>query len=182
MTIYEQAEDSFFLSEEIREFIKKNREKINLILDMGSGSGIQAEAIIDSGIKKENIYLVDIDPDSIDYLHKFYHNVIQSDLFENVNKNLKFDLIVFNPPYLPKDNNYHEPQDSELATTGGIKGNEIINKFLSQAKNYLSKNGAILLLTSSLTRGIVWKGYKKKKIAKKDLFFEKLYVWEIRLE
>ena len=89
----------------------------------------------------------------------------------------KFNLIIFNPPYLPEDS--REPKYSQIATTGGKKGSEITNKFLEQAKKHLEKNGKILLLTSSLTKAIKWKNWKKKLLTKKKLFFERLYVFEI---
>ena len=86
----------------------------------------------------------------------------------------KFDLILFNPPYLPEDK-----FDKGLDTTGGKNGSEVINKFLIQAKRYLNKNGKILILTSSLTKKINWQIYSKKKLAEKRIFFETLYVWEL---
>jgi len=89
-------------------------------------------------------------------------------------------LIIFNPPYLPKDPK--EPEDSRIATTGGKKGGELITLFLKQAKKYLAKDGTIFLITSSLTKGIDWKGYGKKIIARQKLFFEEIYVWEASLK
>ena len=104
---------------------------------------------------------------------------IYSDLFSNIKE--KFDIIIFNPPYLPEDKNNKEDRESKLATTGGKKGSEIINRFLQQAKKHLTKDGKIFLLTSSLTKNINWLDYKKKLIAKKKLFFEELMVWEIKV-
>jgi len=86
-------------------------------------------------------------------------------------------LIIFNPPYLPKSK-----FDEELDTTGGEKGSEIINRFLEEAKNHLASTGRILLLTSSLTKGINWQDYKKKLLGKKRIFFEELYVWNLSLD
>ena len=91
---------------------------------------------------------------------------------------LQFDVIVFNPPYLPEDS--REPTDSQLATTGGFQGSEIINEFLKEAENYLEKNGKIFLLTSSLTKKINYQNYHKKLFGKEKLFFEQLFVWELR--
>jgi release factor glutamine methyltransferase len=79
---------------------------------------------------------------------------------------------------LPEDK--QEDKESKLATTGGKQGGELINRFLNQAKNYLTKDGRIFLLTSSLTKGIKWLNWKKNLIAKKKLFFEELYVWKIK--
>ncbi|MDP2672370.1 MAG: protoporphyrinogen oxidase, partial [Nanoarchaeota archaeon] len=85
----------------------------------------------------------------------------------------------FNPPYLPR--NSKEPTDSQLSTTGGAEGGEIINEFLKEAKNYLEENGRIFLLTSSLTKNINYQNYHKKLLGKEKLFFEELFVWELRI-
>jgi release factor glutamine methyltransferase len=94
-------------------------------------------------------------------------------------------LIIFNPPYLPDDNPYNSDYKEKLnnlkiALIGGKNGGELINKFLKQAKNHMNQNGGIFLLSSSLTKRINWNNWKKKLIAKKKLFFEELYVWEIK--
>ena len=83
-------------------------------------------------------------------------------------------MIIFNPPYLP-ETQYDKGKD----TTGGKLGSEIANKFLIKAHKYLKKNGRILLLVSSLTKNIKFENYHKKIIAKRKLFFEELYVYEI---
>jgi len=175
--IYQPSEDSYFLSEILKKIIKKNKIKLQKFLDMGSGSGIQTRTAIKAGINSENITLVDINKEAVKYLTKRFSNlkVIYSNLFEKVKG--KYDLIVFNPPYLPR--NKKEPKASQLATTGGKKGAEIINKFLKQAKKHLNKNGKIILLTSSLTKGINWLDYNKKFLAKKKIFYEELYIWEL---
>ena len=175
--VYQPAEDSHLLSE-----VLKN-EKIfptMKILDIGSGTGIQTQTILDSGALPKNITLTDINPKAIKFLKKKFSKskVVNSNLFQNLKG--KFDLIIFNPPYLPEDS--REPKDSKTATTGGKKGSEIINKFLTQAKKYLTNNGKILLLTSSLTRGINWLDYKKKFVAKKKLFYEELRVHVLKIK
>ena len=101
--IYQPAEDSFFLNEFVKKEVKNSDNKIK-ILDMGSGSGIQAQTCIDLGVPPKNITLVDINPNSIKFLKEKFplSNIILSDLFSNL-KNEKFDLIIFNPPYLPNN-------------------------------------------------------------------------------
>ena len=101
-----------------------------------------------------------------------------------MNKKEKFDLIIFNPPYLPE--NKSEPKDSRLSTTAGKQGYELIIKFLRQGKSHLEKNGVILLLFSSLSKPNIIKkqakelGYKFKLIKKQRLFFEELYIYELK--
>ncbi|MFW6282888.1 MAG: HemK2/MTQ2 family protein methyltransferase [Minisyncoccales bacterium] len=182
--MYEPSEDSFLIANEIKKGIKK-LIKINPdlnFLEIGCGKGILLETALDSGVKKENILGVDINPEVVEYCRKKGFDVIKSDLFSELKKNSikKFDVIVFNPPYLPLDKN--EPIESRTETTGGKKGSEVINRFLKQSKKYLNEKGKIFLLTSSLTKGIDWKSWKVKKIAEKRIFFERLFVWELRAE
>ena len=171
---YEPAEDSYLLSEVLKKEIKNKNIKV---LEIGSGSGVQLKILQEIGIKKENIFGVDIDIEVVNHCKKLGFSCIKSDLFENIGG--KFNLIIFNPPYLPKDNK--EPKKSQLATTGGKKGSEIINKFLREAKDYLEKDGKIFILTSNLTKEINWSGYNKKIVGKKKIFFEELFVWKLKV-
>lgn len=176
--VYEPAEDSFLMSDLLKEkiptLLKKNK---NLkFLEIGSGSGINLETVFSLGIKKENIFSCDVNTDAVKQCKKLGFNCIVSNLFSNIKE--KYDVIVFNPPYLPVDKN--EPENSRINTTAGKKGNEIIIRFLKQAKSRLNLQGKIFLITSSLSEKINFKnfGYKSKKIADLKLFFEKLFLWE----
>ncbi len=176
--IYQPEEDSFLLSKVLDKKIPGLlQKKPNIkILEIGSGSGIQLKKIYEKGIKKENIYSCDINPDAVKKCNSLGFNCIESNLFNNIKK--KYDLILFNPPYLPED--LREPKKSQIATTGGKKGSELINKFLKQAKKHLNENGKILLLVSNLTKGINFTGYNKKIIARKKIFFEELSILELK--
>ena len=177
-SLYLPAEDSYLLLEILTKEIPKILEKNQHLqfLEIGSGSGILLETAKKLGIKREHIFGADVNQKAVEHCKNLDFNCIYSNLFENVSG--KYNLIVFNPPYLPTD--AMEPTDSQLSTTGGFQGSEIINEFLKQAKNYLEKNGRIFLLTSSLTKGIKWQGFKKKCLGKEKLFFEELFVWELR--
>ncbi len=172
--IYSPEEDSYLLSEILKKYIHNKNIKC---LEIGIGSGIQLETLKEIGIKKENISGVDINKDAIEHCKNKGFNVWKSNLFSKIKE--KYDLIIFNPPYLPEDKD--EDKDSKIATTGGKEGSEIINHFLTQAKNHLNEKGKILLLISSLTKGINWLDYKKKLVSKKKLFFEELQVWELTI-
>ncbi|MCR4327409.1 MAG: methyltransferase [Nanoarchaeota archaeon] len=170
--IYEPEEDTFL----ILETVLKNTKNKNLnVLEIGSGSGFILESLKENGFKK--VKGVDINPEAVIFCKNKSLNVIESDLFSKIKE--KFDIIIFNPPYLPLDK--LEDSESKVITTGGKTGSETINRFLKEAKKHLLKNGKVFLLTSSLTKGIKWSGYKKKLISEKKLFFEKLFVWELNL-
>lgn len=177
--IYQPSEDSYLLNDILKEKLPKLiNENSNLrFLEIGAGSGIHLSTAEKTGVKKENIFSSDIDQDSVNHCNLLGYNCIKSDLFENITG--KYDLIIFNPPYLPKDS--REPLDSKTATTGGRKGDEIILRFLKQAKDYLKDNGKIFLLVSSLTPKIDFKtlGYKSKELGCESLFQERLCIWEL---
>ena len=138
MEIYQPEKDSYFFADFLKKYLSKN--KINSYLDMGTGSGILSEAA-SKFLDKENILAADINPEAVKLLKKKEFNCIKTNLFSKI-KN-KFDLITFNAPYLPLDP--REPKDSQLATTGGERGDEISLKFLKQAKKHLNENGKIFL-------------------------------------
>ena len=173
--IYQPAEDSYLLSKVLEIFLLKIDNRKLKVLEIGSGLGIQLLTLKKFGVK--NILGVDINKKAVQHCKKLGFNSSVSDLFEKVSG--KYDVIIFNPPYLPEDS--REPEDSRIATTGGKKGSEIVNKFLKLAKNHLAKNGRIFLLVSSLTKGVDFSGYKKKKVGEEKIFFEELFVWELKL-
>lgn len=175
--IYHPAEDSYLLERQVKKYAKNKS-----VLDLGSGSGILAEASIKA--KAKSVLASDINPESINVLKKKKIPAIRSNLFSKIKG--KFDLIVFNPPYLPQDS--LEDKESSTITSGGKRGDELILKFLKQAKSHLNNNGIILLLVSSLTPLDKIKILLKERnlhyrvIAEQKLFFEKLQVWEIKLK
>jgi release factor glutamine methyltransferase len=172
--IYQPKEDSYLLESQVKKYAKGKS-----FLDMGSGSGIQAKAALSAGASF--ILASDINESVVSALKSKGINAIQSDLFKNIKG--KFDIIAFNPPYLPKDKK--EDPESALATTGGKRGDEIILRFLKQAKKHLNKEGIILLIVSSLTprdriTNLLNKlSFNYKILETKKLFFESLELWEI---
>ena len=173
--IYPPREDSILLEREVKKYAKGKS-----FLDLGAGSGIQAKVAKLAGAK--SILCADMNEEALKILKKQGFNTRKSNLFSNIKE--RFDLIVFNPPYLPEDK--REDKESALATTGGKKGDEIIVKFLKDVKKHLNKNGIVLLVTSSLTPkekilNILEKNsFKYRIISSQRFFFEILEVWEIK--
>ncbi len=179
--IYPPQEDSYLLKEQLKQNIKKT----DIVLDIGTGSGILA---LEASKYAKKVMAIDINKKAIkEFAKTLKENKIKniglktSDLFSEIKQ--KFNIIIFNPPYLPFDEK--EDKATRLATTGGKKGYEIIERFIEKADQHLKDKGKILLLFSSLTNKnkvdeIIEKyGFKHKEIAKKRMFFEELYVYLI---
>jgi len=158
--MYQPAEDSYLIKKHIKHYAK------GLTLDIGTGSGILAK----EASKYSKVIATDISDEALNYCKSKYKNItfIKSDLFQNIKQ--KFDLIIFNPPYLP----YH-PKDKNQE----LSSHFIIQNFLNQAKNFLKPNGKILLLFSSLTDLNISKfpEYNFKLLEKQHYFFEDLYLY-----
>ena len=167
--IYEPGEDSFLLQKYVKKYAKGK------VLDLGTGSGIQALTALEN---TKNVTAVDINKEAVDMVKSMGIRAFVSYLFENLN-NENFDLIIFNPPYLPEDKD--EGEDSKVNTTGGRKGSEIIERFLKSARGYLNKGGKILLVCSSLSgdvEGLFRKySFSFKMLEEMKFDFEKIFVY-----
>lgn len=134
--------------------IKDKNEKID-ILDIGTGSGCISCALAKKLINK-NIEILAVDK-SIEALEVAIENISKldlirkiiirkSDLFSKIRDFEKFDLIISNPPYIPKSqkNNLQkelefEPYDALF--TDDEEGVEFYQKIINQAPAYLKKGG-----------------------------------------
>ncbi len=172
---YVPREDSLMLLEQVRKYAFGD------VLDMGTGSGIQAIA---ASKRAKSVMAVDIDRDALEEAKRNAKkerariHFARSDLFSNVKK--KFDVIIFNPPYLPQDRGIVDP-----AIYGGGRGYETIQRFIESVNGFLKENGIILLLFSSLSKKdkvdsfIEDAALEKELLDEKPFFFEKLYVYKI---
>jgi len=175
-SIYEPKEDSTLLEKYVKKFSKGN------VLDMGTGSGIQAIAAAKNK-KVISVLAVDIQEEVIAYCKENIKNpkikFLVSDLFEKI-KPKKFDVITFNPPYLPS-----EVKLKDLTLEGGKKGYEVLERFLNKVNDYLKKDGIALILFSSLTKKDKVEQFVKsnlldfKLLEKQHYFFEDLYVYRL---
>ena len=184
---YSPQEDSLMLSEQVKKHAK------GVILDVGTGRGIQVLSALENKLSKK-IIGIDIDKEAVDYCRKKIKSkkadFFQSDLFDIFKRkkllpkeffSCQFDTIIFNPPYLPAEN----PKDIDIQLEGGKKGYEVIERFLSEANEFLSQDGIILLLFSSRTNkeyidNLIQKSlFISEILDKKHFFFEDLFVYKI---
>ncbi|MHA2408120.1 MAG: HemK2/MTQ2 family protein methyltransferase, partial [Candidatus Ranarchaeia archaeon] len=130
----------------------------------GAGTGI---VTLFAALTAQRVVCTDINPYAVELIEKniainkkqlnTIPQVRLGSLFSPIAPAEKFDVIAFNPPYLPVDQqNSHErnpPSEFWLKRSwqGGEKGIEIISSFLKQVGNHLSSNGMIYLITSSVS-------------------------------
>ena len=97
--------DTEILVEEVINIAKRMGK--SKILDLCTGSGAIAISIA-KNVPNAEVYAVDISEKALDIADKNAHRLeakvkfIKSDLFKNL-KNMKFDIIVSNPPYIKKE-------------------------------------------------------------------------------
>ena len=148
MTVYQPREDSRLLAKEILERDLNGKK----CLDMGTGSGIIGEKMLRSGA--EEVVAVDINDEAVEEAREKildYENaeVFQSDLFENVDG--KFDIIAFNPPYLPGVDFEDGDLEGQEIWRGGESGEEFTEQFLKASEDYLEEGGEVIFVVSSLS-------------------------------
>lgn len=180
--VYEPAEDTFLIADALKQVAQPR----NTVLDVGTGCGILA---IIAAEKAYKVVAIDVNPHAVACAkyNAEKNNVAenidvrQGNLFQPVRKAEKFDVIVFNAPYLPSSPE-EEKTWLERAWAGGPKGRRLIDQFIAKAPEYLKKQGKILLVQSSLAdvdktlRMFSERKLEASVIAEKKEPFEKIVV------
>jgi methylase of polypeptide subunit release factors len=172
--LYIPSEDSYFIGSKIERYKGKNA------LEIGTGSGLLLEILSKNF---ETVIGTDIHLGSLIYSSERSSKKIMMVCCDVVSalRNIEFDLIVSNPPYLNS-----VTLNPDVAVCGGISGIEVPIRFINSSINLLSYTGkfVILLSDSADFRKFFAFLYSKNlsftQIGSKKLFFEKLYVVEIR--
>ncbi|MCJ7720116.1 MAG: class I SAM-dependent methyltransferase [Candidatus Hadarchaeum sp.] len=177
--VYEPAEDTFLLADNLD--VRKGER----VLELGTGCGLLAILAAKVGVQ---VVATDINPAALKCAraNAVKHRVGDridfrlGDLFEPV-VGEHFDLVIFNPPYLPV-----EPEEAicgplDRAWEAGPDGRRIIDRLLREMPNHLTPNGRVLFVQSSLAnisktlRVLKTSGFKVNTIHKK-LPFEELFL------
>ena len=146
--VYVPAEDSYLLADNLE--IKKGQS----VLEIGTGSGIVA---MYASRLTDDITVTDINFDACELARKnFTENGIENieilwgNLFEVV-ENKKFDVILFNTPYLPTEDDEVLDNTINYAFDGGLNGRKVIDLFLNEVGNHLNDGGIVQMIQSSLS-------------------------------
>lgn len=146
--VYIPAEDSYMLAENLL------IEEGQTVLEIGTGSGIVA---MYASKLTDKVTATDINLDALLLAEKNFKlngieniELLSGNLFEPV-KNRKFDVILFNTPYLPTKDEDVIDDDLNYAFDGGVDGRKVIDLFLNELPNHLNDGGKVQLIQSSLS-------------------------------
>lgn len=160
---------------QIRKKIDNDPDKIFRSVEVGCGSGLVSatlvkmirEIIDENNLETKIIYkhyCLDVNKDAIRLTHnlmksyRFEDNVevVESDLFSFFTKNnifIKFDIVVFNPPYVTTDDDEFslalDKKDISAAWAGGKYGSEVIFRFIEKIQNFISYPQSVIYLLLS---------------------------------
>ena len=173
--VYIPAEDSYLLADNLE--IKQGQS----VLEVGTGSGIVA---MYASRLTDNITVTDINFDACELARKNFEDngienieILFGNLFEPV-KNRKFDVILFNTPYLPTEEDEVLDDTINYAFDGGLNGRKVIDLFLNEVGNHLNDNGIVQIIQSSLSGNeetlekLDQLGFVSEIAAKEHFFFE----------
>lgn len=170
--VYPPGEDSILL----KKWLKKQRLGNKKVLDMGTGTGILAVTAAEKGAET---IAADKDPEAIKAArqkageHSVQEQIkfIQTDLFNSIEDS--FDLIIFNPPYLPG----RKIDEEDKTWRGGQKGVETTKEFLKHAENHLKPGGETVTIVSSLSEHEqLMENFELEIVESEKLWFEQLYL------
>lgn len=152
--------DTEILVEEVLKYVKQYNELVNStfpikILDLCTGSGAiaisLAKYIDNCEVTATDISSKAIQVSKLNAEKNLVNNkitFIESDMFNNL-KDLKFDIIVSNPPYIESDIistlSPEVQKEPHIALDGGHDGLKFYKTIIENYKNHLNKNGKIFL-------------------------------------
>jgi len=146
--VYVPAEDSYLLADSLE--ISEGQS----VLEIGTGSGIVA---MYASRLTDNITVTDINFDACELARKNFEangiegiEILFGNLFEPVG-NRKFDVILFNTPYLPTEDGDVIDDTLNYAFDGGLNGRKVIDMFLDEVGNHLNDGGIVQMIQSSLS-------------------------------
>lgn len=143
-TVYQPAEDSALLAAAVVDRIDAG----DCVLEVGTGSGWVAERVArETGA---TVVASDVNPFACEQARERGLAVARTDLVAGF-RDAAFDVVVFNPPYLPADAAAARDDWMERALSGGESGRAVVEPFVETVARVLEPGGVAYVLVSSLT-------------------------------
>lgn len=142
--VYRPAEDSRLLAEAATEHVGAD----DRVLEVGVGSGYVAARVTEE--TGASVVGSDVNPHACREARERGLEVVRADLVAPF-RDSTFDVVLFNPPYLPTPPELEGDDWMERALSGGASGRAIIEPFLADVGRVLRPDGTVLLVVSSLT-------------------------------
>ncbi len=146
--------------------IQKKLKHVRSAIEIGCGSGYLSKYLLEKNKQIESLIVNDINP----YAIKCASDNIKDKraLFINGSglltmKNKKFDLIICNPPYVPRPSSIHD---------NPYEGIELLKYFLQHGHEHLNPGGILITNISSLCKHLVI----NKKMPRKIKLLDKMTV------
>ncbi|MFH1820990.1 MAG: HemK2/MTQ2 family protein methyltransferase [Methanobacteriota archaeon] len=178
--VYEPAEDTFLAADNL------DVRSGEMVLELGTGCGLLSILAAKSGAK---VVATDINPAALECARaNAASNLVSSnidfrlgDLFVPVGDE-RFDIIIFNSPYLPVEPGEALGGPLDRAWEAGIDGRMVIDRFLEEFPKHLKPNGRAFLVQSSLsgiskTLQTLEDNDFKVKMVREKLPFEELFLF-----
>jgi release factor glutamine methyltransferase len=157
------------------------------VLDMGTGSGIQAITAARTAFR---VVAIDINPEAVQYAAKNAGVnglsgrifVLEGDLFSPLGRDRKFSVILFTPPYLQGSPGClfdHALFDRD---------NRLLKRFFKEAREFISPDGYVQMVYSSIADpGSALKisrefGWRHEIIAREKITMEEFFIYRFRLD
>ena len=116
------------------------------VLELGTGSGFIARHLAG---RVSLIVATDVNPHACRAAAAPSVGVVRADLAAGIRG--KFDLVLFNPPYLPTRPEERMGDWLEKALDGGESGREVIERLVPDLRRILVPGGRLLIVISDLT-------------------------------
>ncbi len=177
--VYPPGEDSYLLLDSI------SVEEGERFLDVGTGTGIIG---IHAAMDGAEVTAIDRSEEAVRCAELnarkagIYMRVLNRDISEMPVGGETFDVMAFNPPYLPESGKEYPMKNALESPMGGGKEAEL---FVGAAYSMLSGNGRAYLLLSSFTDLSFMKKWQQKlhfeQISRKHIFFEDIFVFMLKV-
>jgi release factor glutamine methyltransferase len=142
--VYQPAEDSALLASVAETEVGSG----DRVLEVGTGSGWVAERVAtETGA---GVVASDVNPHATRQARERGVEAVRADLVAPFRDDA-FDVVLFNPPYLPEDAAAARDDWMETALTGGEDGRAVVDPFVESVARVLAPGGYVLVLVSSLT-------------------------------